>query len=507
MQNSYVSRTPSSYMDFLLSTEELLAAPKSATMQIRKNRSGEYCFDLVPISLRQRLLSLIGWGVPCEASVRNLKELIGHKRLVRIFLKDELQLDPALLMKNQVELTQDVVHRIFIGLGDIRLEDLEEKASLEGQKLNSLSVNDIDRIYDELLPFDLVEKALMNHCKPVDYHDRIMTHGKGFSGFQERVWTILTAKNEVVNPTNASPLHAKISEIEMLASRLADREPPVGSVLRLKDGYFVIDRIFAQGGAHVSVLKGVSADQSRAILLCRGTAASWNATGGYLSVLNDCLKEIGSLGIKSIWKDLKQYLAEHKILQVDILGKSLGGTHAQYLTTLIGGTTHVHVNSLSTHSSLGVPTRVQEIFGKEVISKVIQKPEILIIRSAGNPEAHDIDYIPCVGGEHLHTENTTEVYYLVPPHDTHDFATPGEGGMAQKILGFMQSFGFAHCRQNTLRPYSLRAGGNLQHEVRVGTQLEPIRNIVATFIDYITLGLVNGEPFEKFYRAGSTVPC
>ncbi len=506
MRSVDASHPPSPLAEFLLSTHALLDNAANAKMVIKKRKPGAFAFELVPISLCQGLMALVGWHTPCEASIKNLKELIGHKRLMRIFLKEELQLNPAQLWQNQVALTKHVVHRIFIGLGDIRLEDLQERAAMEGKVLNNLSVKEIDRLYHKLMPAHPFEKALMSHCKQVNYHDKVVTHGKGFSGLQERVWTVFTAKSEVFSPMHTSPTHARMAEIEMLTSRFADREPPVGTVLRLKEGYFAIDRIFAQGGAHVSVLKEISASQPRILLLCRGTAASWHATGGYLSALNDCLKEIGSLGVKSIWADLEQYLREHKILQIDILGKSLGGAHAQYLTTLIGGATNVQVNSLVTNCSVGIPQKVQELFTQTISDKGLKEPEVLIVRNAGNPQAHEVDHVPCVGGVHLHTQKSTKVYYFLPHEDTTTFATPAEGSTMQKMLGLIHSFGFSHSRQNSLSRFSLRVGDNLAQEVKMGTHLEPVRDMMSTLFHYMTLGLVNGETFEKFYRRTVAAP-
>ncbi len=489
--------------DFISSADAFLTDGKLSALRITKNKSGRYRFFDEGCSLCQRITGLFWPSMrPHEnQTLASLKSIIGHRRLKRIFFKKELQLDPCLLKDNRLVLTRELVHKILIGLADVRLEDLQELAKKKCKSLSKMATAEIDALYAELMPYTIIANPLLRHCQAVKYFDKVSTSGQGFSGLQERVWTILQAKDGVVNGIHATPMHAKMADVEMLTSRLADREPPPGTVMRLHDGYFVVERIFAKGGAHVSVLAEISAPVPRTLLLCRGTATRFNANNGYLSTFNDCLMEIGSLGIKRIWPEIRDYLKEKCIAQVELLGKSLGGAHAQYLTVLIGGTTSTAVNRLTTCCSVGVPVEIQEIFARDVVKHMGRKPEILILRNAGDPQRYEVDDIPAVGGPHLHTRDTTKIYQLVPQSSSALEAQIESRGLVRQVFDLFQSLRHAHQRQTTLKAFHVNEVEDILQEVNMGTRLETVRKFAAVIFDQLTFGWVNGQSFESFYQA------
>lgn len=484
---------------FYQAADQLLSTRHSAYLSIDKTNTGQYSFKVLPLSISWRILPFFGVDAHQQFTMENLKDLIGEKRLHRIFLRKELGLYPGLLDSKSSILTREVVHKIFIGLGDVRFEDLEEMAAKNHQSLKEMNVKKIDALYRELFPMQQIQDIFYRHCLAVDYHDKGKTSGKGFKGLQERVWTISKAKDEFIADKFDNPSLAKVSEIEMLTSRLGDREPPVGSVIRLPEGYFKVDRIFARKGAYVSVLSEIGCKQPRTLIICRGTAARWGATGNVLSGVNDCLKEIGLLGVRSIWHDLKRYLEEQKVSHVEVLGKSLGGAHAQYLAVLIAGKTSITLKSLSTCCSVGVPSRVQEIFNKTFSYLSSQQTSTFILRNTGDLQKNQVDYIPLVGGPHLHI-GKVHVYYAAPQEDSIHSSFIPDQGIIKKLICLLKSFSNGHTRQNTLKPFKLYESRNIEQEVNKGRDLEPIRFMVARIFHLFTLGYFNSISFEDFYQ-------
>lgn len=411
-------------------------------------------------------------------TVRNLKELVGERRLERIFSRPELSLNVKLLRSDKLCLTKAIAHKLLVGLSDIRLDDLEELAAAQSLDLKTLGISQLDQLYGSLLP----KLKLKSFCRSVPLYDRAETSGKGFKGLQERVWTILKARKRAIK-NRLSPNQAQIAEIEMLTSRLADREPPQGSLVRCKDAYFVVDRVIARGGACLRIYRELSL-HPRTLLICRGMAARRSATGALLSLLNGIGKRIGLLGIEKSWGEVKKYLGEKRIHQIDILGKSLGGGHAQYLSALILAKTNVDVRSLSTFCSIGIPENVQTLFDN-ALQRGKRKPDIVIVRNGA-------DYVPLLGGLHLHTPDTTRLYYV----SADPFLSPAElipkgEGLLKSIKKFFHSFGQTHLLQNSLRTqFYFSEPVNLFKEIHCH-RLEPIRFRIAQGVHLAALGLFN----------------
>lgn len=442
------------------------------------------------------------WRSPVDTTLECLQLLIGNKRFERIVERKELEFLPNQFQKKSFKLSLEVAKKIFLGLGDIRWDDLEEAALGYGRELRSYSVPEIDQLYRSLIPFEKIEDVFFRTPPEIDYYDMIETCGKGYKGLLERVATILSLWKTCVEEELDS-LRQFMTEVEVLTSRLGDREPPEGTVIRLRKGYYVIDKVFAAGGCYVSVLRNMT-DCKAPILLCRGTAVRLKATGCLLSCFNDLLPDIGMLGIKSIWQDVADYLHIHRIEEIDIFGKSLGGAHAQYLTTLVTGKTKTRVATLVTCCSVGVNDQVSEIFHESLKNRQKEEPDICIIRNSGNDGKEEVDYIPFIGGTHVHTKSErTKIYYLFPSTTSDELVDgiPTDGWMLQKVYKFMTSFLKAHIRQTTLKEYNVKIVPHTQKEVKKGLELEWIRELMAKTLNRVYGRLLDVPSFEYFYQS------
>lgn len=486
-------------VEFVLAADKFLSTGDEGKFVVKQDPAGDYRFQSVVYDL---LKGYVATGPSAESAItyRNLCKIIGKQRFKRICCREGIELNLDGLKTGNILLTASAIHKILIGLGDIRLEDLKEIARAQGRSLTDLSPFQIDELYEQLLPWSEVNNFFMSHCKGVEYFDKVVSSGKGFEGLQERIWTILHSRDVLINEGYTSALHAKMAEVEMLTSRFIDREPPMGSVVRLQGGYFSVDRIFSRGGAHINALVEIASEKPRTILLCRGTAWRPTATGRLLSGVNDWLKEIGLLGVKSVWREIKRYLDEKSLSHVELYGKSLGGAHAQYLAALVSGKTSTKVKALVTNSSTGVPEIVDEIFRTNV-KKLLpeQQPHIIIVRNGGIRHKNEIDDVPAVGGTHLYLENRTKVFYLTPKR----YISPVENMRVTSptLRSLWKSLKTSHGRQTTLAAFNVLEGKNTKEEAQKGLVLESTRRMLAQVIDLLTFGILNDQDFAKYYAA------
>jgi hypothetical protein len=442
-------------------------------LHISKTEKGAYTFSVNEL--------------PTHSSVRLFEELIGEIRLNRIC--QQMNIDKS----SPSSLTKKNVHKIFIGMMDIKKEDITDE---------------FDKSYKQLMLFNNFkefEKAFIFGSPNIDALrvDKAATSGKGLKGLTERISILAEHYFTTIAETNEK---AKIyRDAEMLTSRLADREIKKNAVLYLHDGYFYVDEVFVGGGAYVAVLRDLN-NQKPPKIVCRGTAMRKNATGGWQSGINDVLVEIGTMGVKNIWPNLSQYLKHNHIHTVEILGKSLGGAHAQELAVLVEGVLKIKVEKLTTYCSVGVGQKINTFFKNEILTKRSTPFNIEVIRNGGAGSDDEVDYIPTVGGEHLGAEAgdkcTIEVTYISTDQQVEICRL--ESTLLHLIKRFISSFGVPHCRQTTLKNFYWRKIENkddVEKHLKIGNRLEKIRMIIAWIINLLTLFLLNGKSFQSYYFA------
>lgn len=437
--------------------------PGQGALDITKSENGAYAFSVN--------------GLRNDSGVGLFKELVGEKRFSRICQQLDIDENSALF------LTKENVHNIFLGMMDIKKEDISE-----------------DKSYRELMLFDNFaefENGFMLGSPNMESLavDKAATSGKGLEGLRERVSILahhyFTMIEEAVN-------QAKIyRDVEMLTSRLADREIQKGTVVSLQEGLFYVDEVFIGGGAYAAILRDFN-HQNPPKIVCRGTAMRRTATDGWLSGVNDLLVEIGTMGIKEIWPSLSKYFKDHPIQAVEILGKSLGGAHAQELAVLIEGVLKIKVEKLTTYCSVGVGEEINDLFKDEVLAKRGTPFNIQVIRNEG-------DYVPAVGGEHLGAGSdkcNIEVTYIGTNSQVEVY--PLELDFLTRTKRFISSFGIPHCRQTTLKNFYWRKiedKDGIENHLKIGNQIEKIRKVVAWIIHLITLFFLNGLSFQSYYFA------
>lgn len=433
-----------------------------------------------------------------QLTLEYFKDLVGTARLQKICQRPVIGIDLEKIDQNTLALTKKVLGKVLPGLLDVQKDDLDaitlDLSAVEKYKM----LIGIDN-FDDAQPA-LFSKKL--NLKKFQY-DICLSSGKGLIGLKERVFLTLHHHFKVINETNRTT--AELREGELLTSRLADREMQIGNVFHLNDGVFFVDEVFVGGGAYVAVLQDVDGLNAPKIV-CRGTAMRPNATSNVLSGVNDVLLEIGTMGVKSIWPKLLNYIEEKKIKSIEMLGKSLGGAHAQELAILIEGLAKVKVNKLTTVGSVGVGKNINDLFKREILKNRETPFEIQVIRN-GSLKKSNVDYIPAVGGVHLGEGTQPEkcridVTYIQP--GTEEAGTyPLDINFYHLAKNFLGSFSNGHCRQTTLNDFSwktLSGRDIIDQHLRVGNDLESIRKCLAYILHYSTFTLLNGVSFSSFFH-------
>lgn len=424
-----------------------------------------------------------------------LKQLIGGKRFIRICKRPELGIKSTDLEHNLIQFTENLVKKVYLGLLDIQKADLDEMDS-------SLSIQEK---YQQLVgynSFEEFEQAFRKFRLSMDHFriDKSKTSGQGMQGLAEKDFLAIQHHFKVEEGKNRDPKAAQIRDAEMLTSRMADREIKKGSVFHLSDGYFYVDKIFVSGGAYVSVLRDLEGNKPPK-LVCRGTALRPNARDWWKTGVNDILNEMGSWGAKSVWPGLSLYLRENKIDQVEFLGKSLGGAHAQELAVLVEGVLGVEVKKLVTVGSVGVGGAVNELFIREVLSRRDKNNPFVIevIRNGGQTE-EEIDFIPALGGVHLGAGCDKDLcdarVYYVQPGQAAAGIYPEKVDWLTAVKGVLRSLGSVHCRQTTLQDFTwtvLTDSKEVDDHLSKGkSSVNNIRECVAYLIDWSTAFALNG---------------
>lgn len=422
------------------------------------------------------------------AAVDQLRQEIGEIRFDKICARQKIS-------KRQLKKLSDAtVEKIFVGIGDVRKEDLVDLCQSQGKSLPE-KIKKIDRHYDTLL-FSMKPKQIFFRHKPTllqdDTHDSVYGAGKGYKGQRERVWIILKYRQKCLKTSLPNISQDQIEDVEFLTSRLIDREPPTDIVVRLRKGNYFNDKIIAKRGAYVNFFKSFDSAQTT-LINCRGSTAHLKATTSLFTLVNDLQPELANIGVRRVWNQVQTYLEAEQIKEVEIAGKSMGGSVAQAFTVLILGKTSCGVKNLTTYCSPGTPDAIQEIY--DGIQK--EKPKIQIIRNAR-------DYIHFVGGAHLRNQNDddNEICYIAPKNDEaildHNMRDQNYFVKAKHLF---KSFFTGHINQITLDDYVIHEIQNKDkaYELEAGKTLETSRKVVAWILNVGSLGIFY-KKFKKFYK-------
>lgn len=247
---------------------------------------------------------------------------------------------------------------------------------------------------------------------------------------------------------------------EAASSRFADREPRIGASF----GRGKVEKVFAKGGAYIFL---ITSDYDIPLLVCRGMCPNRKgATGQYLSGINGVTIDFGFYGAQQNLEDINTYLESRNITQINLIGKSLGGAHAQYLSLLLKAKTQM----LVTYCSPG-------------IGNYKTSADVIVLRNDG-------DKVPYVGGAHI-SGASTRIFSIKHANSAW---TEENVSFLKKMIEFFKSFANPHVRQTSMEPFSIKEIP-LSH-LNDGNTFEPIRKIVSYCFNIFTCGYFNRVRFS-----------
>lgn len=355
-------------------------------------------------------------------------------------------------------------------------------------------------------PMAATPRAMPEDMVPF-YYDR--PRSKGGSPEARREQEIILRYHAQQQAADPDAKSRDIREAELLTSRLADRELQEGDIIPLTNATFTVDKNFVGGGAYVSVLTD-NAGQLAPKLVCRGTAMRAGATGAWQSGLNNLSAEMASQGVQTAWPDLAAYLQSHDVSSMEVLGKSMGGACAQQLAILLETVAHVEVTRLVTVCSVGAGQAINDVFKERVLQERRTPFNLWVIRSGGDAQGNDVDYIPVVGGVHLGFDSapekcTVEVCYIAKGEDTPTQPqTFNRFTLSGKLL---MSFPGGHSRQTTLDKYayeSITERTEVDKQLSIGNDLEGWRAGLSSWLQWGSGNKFNPPSLSDFI--GAQVP-
>lgn len=352
-----------------------------------------------------------------ERTITYLKEAYGAERITEIFKREVDEEKQALFAANSLPLDRRNLQILCLGL-----------AYYAGE--------------GEAPPFENSrEDPFFGERPEVPLYGGAPSCGKGVAGLMERLYIIqeLAAIEE--------PKQEQV--VEILSSKLADREPPEGTPIAIGKRSYRYERNFTNNGAFISLLVDRD-DPKRAIITCRGTAGGKRATGFYYSNLNNLQREPGVFALAGNWSDIAEELERKKIEQVDIYGKSQGGAIALYMAPLIEKYCKASLCNIYTYASIGISEEALEIF-IDLFNRKKEPMSIVCYYNIGDIEEGDHDTVPTCCGSHVevNTEYVTTKYYGLSKEEYNTGeAREGPSGLLS-IHYFFASFDKPHNRHTT----------------------------------------------------------
>jgi pimeloyl-ACP methyl ester carboxylesterase len=247
------------------------------------------------------------------------------------------------------------VEALFAGLADIRITDLEavmcdirdnlsrfinldkidqeERARLQAAfaGINSacdLSKDQIDAIYRILIPFRDIHTIFLGNIpqKARSGNNRDVT----YTGKRNRIFLVESMRRNLP--------YLKQFEVDYRKSKsILSYHTPTGLVIPEKKGYRFVHKMVEGGGAYKIFLKKMHRVQNplHSQVVCLSTQVLRPVPHRWESLLDDFHPNIGSLGARSTYDDTNlllndttQGFIEQADEKIDLMGHSLGGTHA-----------------------------------------------------------------------------------------------------------------------------------------------------------------------------------
>lgn len=486
----------------------VVRANKNFTCQGRRS-----FWDYLP-----RALSLFfpeGFKEENRRTIQYFYKVFGQRRVAAISERYGLSLDNK--YARGISLTKREIKKLFVGVADVRGEDLEQlfreiklapfrlrhlnphqTADLfrrfEGKsKLRELDKADYDALYAVLIPFSKIEHIFLNKVP------RILPHSDRSDSYRGRKNRVFLLEEMRRNPH----LDELFWEVRM-AKRIIHDALPKGVLIPHPLGYFEKHALIKKGGSY-KLLFNVPGNFSLSPLAAYlSTRTSFSTFQAIESKMEDFRCNIGAKGVKSTFNETQRYFRDPHLgfikkrnEKISLLGMSLGGAHAQRDACLFLD----RVEKLTTVCSAGIDKRTYQWFAKatQFLSSSLHVKHII----------EEDDMIPHVGDGHLGIGCDSSKVYV--EHNTLAPENPqgGQAAFSRRISVprkqadamrvFLKAFIGAHRRETTSLPHRIWKIDNHTSPDRINRILnnasDPKRNSWEKWRIRVSTGLP-----DEFYR-------
>jgi hypothetical protein len=288
-------------------------------------------------------------------TIEAFRMLLGEKRFTELSRRYLLDLEGK--QERGESISKRTVERLICGIGDIRLVDLEQlfteikqssgniRYLSEGvskavrhhfaakSSLENLSREEIDLLYEILIPVTKIETLFLNNMPKIDsyFQRNVRTRVAMTELLRRQEW------KEFKNPT--------VDCLTVLLKRVLEHTTPDGVIIPCNDGYYTLHDKLARGGAYCMLLKTVAKPDSEndyrskvLFLSTRSRVLDWQTTLSFLGMFES---NLGANGVKEIYpllinkiKNVKAGFVRSENEQLDLGGFSQGSTQAERVFTL-----------------------------------------------------------------------------------------------------------------------------------------------------------------------------
>ena len=395
-------------------------------------------------------------------TIETLFEMFGRRRTIRVFQRQNI--DILSRWDHGREITVGELRNFFIGVADVRYEDIEQvvydlqhspesylhllpvqlsrlRARLAGKTIHDLTKADIDHVYEVAVPFRSIEDIFLKRVPKFQWNSGGPSDPKAH---ESRVYLIEQMRRHSGHP--------RYAEWIRYAKRVMSYGIPEGAVLSDADGYRFVAKKERRLGCYALYQKRMHEGCRSQVAILGTQSEFWSVPYAWETFLQDLHPNLGASAAISMQEsmgkmltDVREGFIEREGEKVELIGMSLGGTIASFLTCM----NLDKVDALYTVSSPGVDHKTACLFNELVEGRSTP----IEIKHARDSD----DLIPLHGethlGIHANPHRVRLDVYMIAPRTEEADSLPSRphasGSLLQRIWSTVSSLIGPHVRETT----------------------------------------------------------
>lgn len=279
---------------------------------------------LIPHWIASRLPGWFGHTYHEEnrKTIKHFYALFGYRRMDRISKRFNLNLRER--MSAGKALTRGDIEKIFAGIAEVRIEDVEElvqivqgrekgdlgtveelahemlQEAFRGKVVTDLTKGDMDALYRYLVPFDKMETIFLNNTPRFTFRPQLSS---GLKKLHQRLFLCETMRRDASLPE-------RIWDVWVAKGFLKRKKQDIGVIIPHPKGYYKVFGELEGEGASFLFLKALQRELP-SIVKAQGTrtSATWDA---FKSILDDFSDEVGTRGVDATEQSLLYFLGKRE---------------------------------------------------------------------------------------------------------------------------------------------------------------------------------------------------